>query len=432
MISYMRKNPLENLPRLFDLALKAPIAPQHREQVKSIKEGYENNPVIQQYVTRILKEVDPSVQEGLLVNFFINAVLIGIPRQRKLSEELGVNVPFTILIDPTSNCNLRCRGCWAGAYEKHQSLSLEEMDRIVTEAKSLGIHFIVFSGGEPLLWPHLLDLCQKHKDVAFMLYTNGTLIDKAMAAGMRQAANMSPVISIEGPREYTDERRGQGVFDKIMQAMDNLRREGVAFGFSLTVTRKNCHVVFSDDFIDLMIAKGALYGWSFHYIPIGSDPDFSLVLTPEQRSYLVERVREIRATKPIQVADFWNDGHLTGGCIAGGRRYFHITASGAVEPCAFVHFSLENIQGKSLKEVLGSKIFKAYQARQPLSENLLRPCPLIDVPQALREIVAESGARPTHEGADSILKGEHKEALDQIAAAWQKEADRLEKVNANY
>ena len=124
MISYMRKNPLENLPRLFDLALKAPIAPQHREQVKSIKEGYENNPVIQQYVTRILKEVDPSVQEGLLVNFFINAVLIGIPRQRKLSEELGVNVPFTILIDPTSNCNLRCRGCWAGAYSA--ALSLEE------------------------------------------------------------------------------------------------------------------------------------------------------------------------------------------------------------------------------------------------------------------------------------------------------------------
>ena len=428
IISYLRKDPLDNLPRLFDLVMKAPIAPQHKELARKIKKSYDNNPVIQHYVARILQETDPKVQEGMIVNFFVNAALIGVPRQLKLSEEMGVNVPFSILIDPTSNCNLNCRGCWAGAYERHQSLSLEEVDRIVTEAKELGMYFMVMSGGEPLLWPHVFELCEKHKDVGFMIYTNGTLIDKDMAGRMKEAGNISPAISLEGPREYTDERRGKGVFDRVMQAMDNLRREGVIFGFSLTTTRKNCEVVFSDEFMDLMISKGALYGWSFHYIPIGSNPDFSLVLTPEQRSRLVERVQQVRTTKPIQVADFWNDGHLTGGCIAGGRRYFHITANGDVEPCAFVHFSAENIQGKTLKEILGSKVFQAYQKRQPLSENTLTPCPLIDVPQALREIVAESGARPTHEGADSVLQGEHKETLEQIAAAWQEEADKIEKV----
>ena len=209
-------------------------------------------------------------------------------------------MPFTILIDPTSNCNLRCQGCWAGAYEKHHTLSFEEVDRIVSEAKELGIHFITMSGGEPLLWPHLLDLAQKHSDVAFMLYTNGTLIDAQMARRMREAGNISPAISLEGWRETTDRRRGKGVFDRVMAAMDHLKENGVAFGISVTVTRHNWEELFADQFIDMVIDKGALYGWSFHYIPIGSNPDFDLMLTPEQREALVRRVRHIRTHKPIR------------------------------------------------------------------------------------------------------------------------------------
>ena len=133
------------------------------------------------------------------------------------------------------------------------------------------------------------------------------------------------------------------------------------------------------------------------------------MLTPE-REALVRRVRHIRTHKPIQIADFWNDGHLTGGCIAGGRRYFHINARGDVEPCAFVHFAVDTIFGKSLVEILQNPIFKAYQKRLPFSDNLLRPCPLIDVPEALREIVGESAKRRT--GAAAILEGEHARTMD--------------------
>lgn len=172
-----------------------------------------------------------------------------------------------------------------------------------------------------------------------------------------------------------------------------------------------------------MVNKGALYGWSFHYIPIGSNPDFDLMLTPDQREALVDRVKQVRRTKPIQIADFWNDGSLTHGCIAGGRQYFHITAQGDIEPCAFIHFSVDTIHGKSLVDILHNPIFKAYQKRQPFSDNMLRPCPLIDAPEKLREIVAESGAKPTHEGADSVLYDVHAATLDRVAAAWKEKAD---------
>jgi MoaA/NifB/PqqE/SkfB family radical SAM enzyme len=230
--------------------------------------------------------------------------------------------------------------------------------------------------------------------------------------------NLSPAISLEGRRERTDARRGAGTFDKVMGAMDLLKERGAVFGVSITVTRDNVMEVTSDGFIDFLVDKGVTYGWLFHYIPIGRDPDPDLMVTPEQRAYLAERIPYIRTHKPIMLADFWNDGEMTGGCIAGGRRYFHINAAGDVEPCAFVHFAVDNIKDKTLLEVLRSPLFASFQKRQPFCENHLRPCPVIDNPDALRAIVAESGARPTHPGAETVLEGLVAESLDRKAKNW--------------
>lgn len=304
-------------------------------------------------------------------------------------------------------------------------MTYEEVNRLIEEAKEMGIHFITMSGGEPLLWPHLFDLFANHTDVAFMVYTNGTLINRPMAQKLKELGNVSLAISLEGPRELTDARRGQGVFDKVMEAMDFLKENGQVFGISLTLTRKNWKEALSDEFIDLLIEKGVLYGWSFHYIPIGREPNFDLVLQPEERSELVERIRYIRQYKPLPLADFWNDGELAEGCIAGGRRYFHITAAGDVEPCAFIHFSNQKIFGKSLIEILADPLFLAYQKRQPFSKNLLRPCPLIDIPKELREIVEEVKAEPTHPGADVVLKGETAKKIEELADRWAEKADKI-------
>ncbi len=419
VINYLEKDPYKNLDNVLDLIQKAPIASHHKDFFKSVKEQIEENPAKREYVKRIFDNISHTAMKGALLNFFMNSMILGVPKQYKWAEKLGVDVPYTILIDPTSQCNLNCVGCWAGAYEHYDSLSFEEVDRIVTEAKELGIYMISMSGGEPYLWPEIFKLFEKHDDVVFMTYTNGTTITKNRAKKLGELGNVSPVISIEGGREATDGRRGEGVFDKIMSAMDYLRNEGVPFGFSVTLTRENCEGVMSDEFIDLMIEKGALYGWSFHYIPIGKDPDFSLMLSPEQRKWLLDEVRRLREEKPIQFADFWNDGSAMQGCVAGGRRYFHITAKGDVEPCAFVHFACDNIKDKSLKEILQTPIFKAYQKRQPFSNNMLRPCPLIDVPNSLREIIEESGAEPTHPGADAVLEGMEAKQLEQIASKWE-------------
>ncbi len=419
-MKYIEKDPEENFLKVLDLVDKIANTEKHHEEIKGIRKSFKTNPAIREYVKRFT-DIAPSYKEGLVMNFFVNSGLLGIPYQYKVAEELGVDVPWTILLDPTSACNLSCTGCWAGKYKKSDTLKLETIDRIINEAKELGIYFMVLSGGEPTTYPHLFDIFEHHQDVGFMMYTNGTLIDDEMADKMLEVGNVSPVISLEGYKESTDERRGEGTYNKIMAAMDRLRERGIVFGISLTATRNNVEELFgNDEFIDFMIEKGAIYGWCFHYVPIGKDPNLELMLTPEQRKMMANRVPEIRTNKPFFLADFWNDGSFTNGCIAGGRRYFHINARGDVEPCAFVHFAVDNIKDKSLKEALQNPLFKSYQKRQPFNDNLLLPCPIIDNPQALRDIVEESGAKPTHDGAETVLEGEVAEGLDYLSKRWAK------------
>ncbi|MBW6463131.1 MAG: radical SAM protein [Firmicutes bacterium] len=418
ILDYLEKDPEASLPKILNLVKLFPIQEIHKEQVEQLALTYRQNPVIKTYVNRLFVTTHPNVKQRLFYNFLINFMLFGTQKQVQMSQKHGINVPYTFLVDPTSACNLACEGCWAGRYAKKNSLSFERMDHLFSEAKELGIYWVVLSGGEPFVYPRLFELASIHNDMAFMVYTNGTLIDEEVANKIVEVGNLSPAISLEGWRERTDARRGVGTFDKVMGSMDLLKERGTVFGVSITVTKDNVMEVTSDDFIDFLVGKGVSYGWLFHYIPIGQDPDPDLMVTPEQRAYLAERIPYIRTNKPIMLADFWNDGEKSGGCIAGGRRYFHINAAGDAEPCAFVHFAVDNIKDKTLLEVLRSPLFATFQTHQPFCENHLRPCPIIDNPDALRAIVAESGAHPTHPGAETVLEGFVADSLDQKAKNW--------------
>lgn len=424
-LNYLAKNPEQNIEKLINLARRFVKADWHKKQLEQVANLLLNDTPQREFAIRLLKNTHPNVRTKMFVDFFVNAVFLGVPRQIELSEKLGIHIPWFILIDPTTSCNLRCIGCWAGEYQQHFSLGKDLMDRIIREAKELGIYFITVSGGEPFLSKEFLEIVEKHDDVLFHTYTNGTLIDEKMAKKIVELGNIAPAISIEGFEKETDERRGKGVYAKVMRAMDLLRENGAIFGFSITATRKNIDVITSDEFIDYLIDKGVAFGWVFMYVPVGRDPDFSLMLTPEERAKVRSAVHHWRNDKPVFVADFWNDGPYTGGCIAGGRNYFHINGKGDVEPCAFVHFAVDNIREKSLVEILKSPFFMEYQKRIPFSENLLRPCPIVDNPWALREIVTKVGAKSTDGGSEGLLTQEISEKLDDYANRWKAVADKI-------
>ncbi|WP_242833914.1 radical SAM protein [Desulfosporosinus sp. OT] len=393
----LSKNPEENIEPILNWCKVFLIKDKHKDLLAKVSANLlnkDNN--WHQLAVRMLKDSTPASVQNLTLNLIINSILLGIPIQNKNSKKYGFSIPWSILIDPTENCNLRCKGCWAGDYEKGASLDLATIDRVVTEGKELGMFFYVISGGEPLTRKDdLIKLAKKHSDVVFLIFTNGTLIDHFFAKEAAQAGNMVFALSLEGLEKATNDRRGEGVFSKVMNAMEVLHDAGAFFGFSATYTRQNFEDLMSDDFIDMVITKGCYFGFFFTYVPVGGEADLEYMATPDQRAQMYQRIKYFRSTKPIFVADFWNDGEAVRGCIAGGRSYFHINASGEVEPCAFIHYSNCNIKEVSLLEALASPLFKSYQKRQPFNENHLCPCPLIDNPQMLADMVAESGAYST-------------------------------------
>ncbi len=380
------------------------------------------------YLDRLLKETDPHVAKMTALNLGFQAAFLGTKTIRENREKYHCNIPWLILMDPTSACNLKCKGCWAAEYGNRLNLTFEEMDRIVTQGKELGIYFYMMTGGEPLVRKaDIIRLCEKHQDVAFHCYTNGTLIDQALCDEMKRVGNLSFSISLEGFQNANDFRRGEGVYDKVVKAMDLLHENGLIFGNSVCYTSKNMDSVTSDEFFDLLIDHGSRFAWYFHLMPVGMDASPELMPTKEQREYIYHRIREVRGFKggkELFVMDFQNDGEYVGGCIAGGRNYCHINPNGDVEPCVFIHYSGANIREKSLLECLQQPLFMEYRANQPFNDNHLRPCPMLENPELLVEMVHRSGAHSTDvQAAESV---EHLcEKCHEYAANWEPVANKL-------
>jgi len=397
----------KNIKRLLSLLERIPPDEQGQELVHSIQRQWEENGPFAQLIRKFLHEVSPQCRYRVVANLALNNSW-GPTRARReaFAQEEGFYPPYTYLISPSMRCNLRCVGCYAGEYSKKDDLPLELVDRVLMEGKEIGIYFVTILGGEPFIREDMWTLYEKHSDVLFQVFTNGTLLDGAAARRLAELGNVVPVISIEGFEEETDSRRGKGVFRKIMAAMDALRQAGVIFGFSSMVTRYNLNTIISDKFNDMLVEKGCMFGWHFLYMPVGREPNLDLMPTPAQRDLLRRKgAARIRTTRPLFAMDFWNDAPYVGGCIAGGRKYFHINSRGDVEPCIFTHFAVDNIKEKSLREVLRSPFFRAIRARQPFSDNLLRPCMLIDHPWVFREIYTQCQPCPTHPGAESLVNG---------------------------
>ena len=351
------------------------------------------------YVNRLLDETDPHVAKMTALNLGYQAAFAGTKKIRKMREIENCNIPWLILMDPTSACNLHCTGCWAAEYGHKLNLTFDELDNIVTQGKELGVYFYMMTGGEPLVRKaDIIRLCEKHNDCAFHCYTNGTLVDEKLCEDMKRVGNFSVAISLEGFNEVNDLRRGKGVFDKVMHAMDLMKQYGLIFGTSICYTSKNYKVVTSDEFLDMIIEKGARFSWYFHYMPVGNEASCELLPDPDQREYMYHRIREIRAMKggkPIFAFDFQNDGEYVGGCIAGGRNYCHINPNGDVEPCVFIHYSGANIKEVDLLTALKQPLFMAYRENQPFNCNHLKPCPMLENPEILQRMVHETKAHST-------------------------------------
>ena len=422
IMSLLPRFDTKNVIRMISLGERLTKDTEYKENARKLRELFEQGHPAALLIRDVINRLSPNCRDKLIHNLFINAFLTGIDKRKKFIEKEGFQAPQFIVISPTMRCNLKCPGCYAGEYAQEEGLPFELIDRILTEGKELGMYFNTMSGGEVFMRKDIFDIWEKHNDVYFQVYTNGTMITEKVADRLAELGNVAPMCSLEGFECETDARRNKGTYARVMKAMELMKERGMVFGASITETRENMEKIASYEFIDMLLDKGAMVVWYFQYIPIGRCPSMDIMPTPRQRDWLRKRINEIRESRPVFIGDFWNDGPHVKGCIAGGREYLHINSRGDVEPCVFCHFAVDNIHNKPLKEVINSPFMKAIRARQPYRDNLLTPCMIIDSPDILRKIVREHNARPTCEGAKEIIT-KFADDLDRYALEYRKYAD---------
>ena len=371
--------------------------------------------------------ISAQVRRSIIKNFIGKGVMGVSERMRPFREKHGYEPPFFLTISPTKKCNLKCKGCYAGSTSKNaETLAYPLFHRVIREkTEQWGSHLTVISGGEPFLYKSegkdIFDLFKDNQDNYFLMYTNGTLIDKDCAAKLAELGNVSPAISVEGWEKETDERRGKGVFRKIMQAMENLRNAGVPCGISVTATRENAEILLSEPFIDFYFnQQGVIYGWIFQYMPIGRSYTIDMMVTPEQRRWLLEQEMKMIYERKLFYVDFWNGGPMTVGCLAAGRPggYFYIDWNGNIAPCVFFPCYVNNLydlyrEDRTITEALHSPLFRSIRewqdaygyAREPAEvKNLFTPCAIRDHYYVACQSIKKSGACHMDENASKAIQ----------------------------
>ncbi|MFW6061321.1 MAG: radical SAM/SPASM domain-containing protein, partial [Planctomycetota bacterium] len=356
-----------------------------------------------------------------------------------VNHQVGKVTPCTVVIEPTDRCNFSCPGCYAKSTRHGSDLPYERFEEIVQQVIDMGVTLITISGGEPFLREQadqsLTRLAAKFNRRGFLVYTNGSLIDEEVVDRLARVGNVFPAISVEGFEHQTDQRRGSGCYDQNRRIRQLCAERGVMTGFSATITRENCDAICTDAFLEKRIEEGDMFGWFFLLQPIGRGPRPDLMVTSDQRAKLRETITRWRnEDRPILLGDFWNDGHLVGGCIAGGRYYFHIYANGDISPCVFSPVACGNIfdiiAGKSEYSSLDDfvqrhPVFQAFRAEQTKTDDRNRPCMLIDHPDAIRRIAQVEGCRPAKNFPEGYLDGEIARTVDRVAKEWKEASDNL-------
>lgn len=283
-------------------------------------------------------------------------------------EDSGRHIPAFLIASISSRCNLFCKGCYARANRTCTEAPAPDLmpasawNDIFSQARDIGISFILLAGGEPLLRKEVIEYASLYPEILFPVFTNGTMITDDYLNLFDRFRNIVPILSIEGSRRQTDERRGAGVYDKIAEAMQKLHSRHILYGVSITVTTETLVSVTAPSFVGSLAGIGCSVVFYVEYVPVTPVSGHLAPGEPE-RAYLEKQLDSLRSSYPETLfLSFPGDEKYTGGCLAAGRGFFHINPEGGAEPCPFSPYSDMNVRGRSLLEVLDSGLFQKLRA----------------------------------------------------------------------
>ena len=350
---------------------------------------------------RVLTEADPKVIRKFVYNFGIKGIRSVEKHKRRLRR--GVSFPPFLFISVISGCQLRCQGCWVDVEAPSKRLSLDDLNRIVNDAKSHGNSYFGILGGEPFLHPELLDFFAAHPDSFFQVFTNGQLITDEIARRLRALGNVSPLISIEGTKPVSDERRGRAhVLEKTLAGLENCRRNKLLIGVATSVCQTNIDELVTEQWLRRLIAMGVHYAWFHTYRVIGPNASPELALRPEQVLAVRRFIVRMRARLPIAIVDaYWDDRGEALCPMATGVSH-HISPYGDIEPCPIIQFARETVRDGSLYDVMTQSDFLA--DFRSAASRATHGCIVLERPDLVRELVVKHGARDTTQRATALAE----------------------------
>ena len=186
----------------------------------------------------------------------------------------------------------------------------------------------------------------------------------------------------------TDERRGQGVFRRVMQSMELLKQENLFFGTSITVTTENYRMVTSSEFIDQLRSYGCKIVFFIEYVPT-EEGTAHLAFTDEHVAEMVQLLEQRREEyEDIIFLSFPGDEKDLGGCLASGRGFFHIGPDGSAEPCPFAPFSDSNVVELGLRGAIQSPLFRKIRAARALGWEHTGGCTLFEHREEIESMIS--------------------------------------------
>lgn len=329
---------------------------------------------VEKIVSDAIKATLKNPRESAFMAKFALASKKATKRRMELSKQ-GEQIPSFLIASITSRCNLHCAGCYSRCIETTvdsepvSQLTGDEWLKVFDEAEDIGISFILLAGGEPLLRRDIIEAAGKKQNILFPIFTNGTFMDDEYFRLFEKCRNLMPVLSIEGEQEATDARRGEGMYEKITANMAELKKRGLLFGASITVTTENLEEVMSEKYVQGLLDMGCKLILYIEFVPV-TDDAAKLAPGDEERAVMEKKMDVLRAAyDDVILLSFPGDELATDGCMAAGRGFFHINSHGGAEPCPFSPYSDINVRDTSLREAAGSRLFTSLRDSGILNDS---------------------------------------------------------------
>lgn len=297
--------------------------------------------------------------------------------RRNLLKSEDLVVPPIMILSITNDCNLSCAGCYACAQDriKEHELNLDDIDRIIKEASQMGTAIVMIAGGEPLIKKGILDVLEKYDDMLFVMFTNGLMIKDETLTKLKSLKNTVCAVSLEGGREVTDMRRGEGVFDMVMESIKRMDNNKLLFGTSITLTSQNYDEIMDIDYLKGIQDKGAAATFLIEYVPCQGDEE--LCLSDAQKEDMIACMPKLREQMDMLIIPLPGDEDKYGGCLAAGRGFLHISSTGSLEACPFAPYSDANVKNMPLKEALKSHLLKEVRDNHHMLKEGKGGCTLV-------------------------------------------------------